>query len=109
MATTPSQGQRAARNKQPEPAWLVRLWRAHVRLWTSIAISIAVALIMMAVLQRRSTALLVGWDIGVACYLVMVGLRMGRSSVADIRRHAAEQDEGAFGILLLTVGAAMAS
>jgi uncharacterized membrane protein len=52
---------------------------------------------------------LVGWDLGVLCYLAATAALMSRASVADIRRHAAERDEGAFAILLLAVAAASAS
>jgi uncharacterized membrane protein len=95
--------------KKRETSRLVRLARAHVRLWISLALGVAVGVVVAAIVPRWSTAVVAGWDLGVACYLVMVGVTMANSSIADIKRHAAEQDEGAFGLLLLTVGAAVAS
>ncbi len=91
--------------KQADSIRLVRIARAHTRLW----LSIAVGLTTFAIVPGRWTSVLLGWDVGVLCYLVLVGVKAARSSIADIRRHAAEQDEGAFGLLVLTVGAAVAS
>ncbi|HYS18727.1 MAG TPA: DUF1345 domain-containing protein [Candidatus Binatia bacterium] len=56
-----------------------------------------------------ATRLLVGWDIGVALYLVLAFHLMWRPDVHLIRRRAALQDEGQFAILALTVAAALAS
>jgi uncharacterized membrane protein len=54
--------------------------------------------------------MLIGWDVGVLIYLVWAAIIMARcSTVASIRRNASIQDEGAFGILLLAVAAALAS
>ena len=58
---------------------------------------------------RPTTRLLVGWDIGIALYLVLAFHMMARSDVHRIRHRAAAQDEGQFMILVLTVGAALAS
>src|SRR5262245_44011694 len=91
--------------KQPDTLRLVRIARAHVRLWVCAAIGLAT----FAIVPGRWTSVLVGWDAGVLCYLVTAAVTIARSSVADIRRHAAEQDEGALGLLVLTVAAAIAS
>jgi len=91
--------------KQADSIRLVRIARSHVRLW----LCIAVGLVTFAVVPGRWTRVLVGWDVGVVCYLAVLAVTMARSSIADIRRHAAEQDEGAIGLLVLTVGAAVAS
>ena len=91
--------------KQAKSVRLVRIARAHVRLWISVALGFAT----FAMVPGRWTSVLIGWDVGVLCYLVAVAMRMAGASVADIRRHAAEQDEGALGLLVLTVGAAIAS
>ncbi len=87
---------------------LVRVLRAHPRL----LISIAAGLVVIAVLPgewRIVTRLLVGWDIGVFLYLVAVYELIWRADVARMRQNAARQDEGAIVILILTVGAALAS
>ncbi len=55
------------------------------------------------------TRLLVGWDIGIGLYLILAFHMMARSEVHRIRHRAARQDEGRFTILVLTVGAALAS
>lgn len=84
---------------------LIRIARAHTRLWVSIGLG----LVTFAIVPGRWTSVLVGWDVGVLCYLTAAAVKMAHSSIADIRRHAAEQDEGALGLLVLTVGAAVAS
>jgi uncharacterized membrane protein len=54
--------------------------------------------------------MLLGWDAGVVVYLAWAAAVMARcSTVASIKRNAAIQDEGAFGILVLAVIAAVAS
>ena len=58
---------------------------------------------------RFSTRIIVGWDAGVALYLALVYLVMARGSIAEIRRRAAINDEGAIALLVLTAAAALAS
>jgi uncharacterized membrane protein len=54
--------------------------------------------------------MLIGWDVGVLIYLVWAAIIMAScSTVASIKRNASIQDEGAFGILILAVAAAVAS
>jgi len=69
----------------------------------------AVLIALLPADWRWSTRLLVGWDIGVAVYLVLAGLIFAKEDVAHIRRQAAVQDEGAVLILFLTAVAALAS
>ncbi len=52
---------------------------------------------------------LFGWDVGVALYLALTYAMMWRAKVERIRRRAAEQDEGAVFILLLSIVATFAS
>lgn len=94
--------------KEPKGPWVVRIARAHKRLWASVALGIAVYLLLPDS-WRVVTRLLVGWDLAVAFYLATTTVMMAGSSEAEIRRHAAAQDEGAFGLLVLTVAAAVAS
>jgi uncharacterized membrane protein len=96
----------------PERRWrrlaLVRIARGHPRL----LLSIAIGLVVMAALPgawRVSTRLLVGWDVGVGLYLLAAYELIWRSDVTRMRRRAALYDEGALAILILTVGAALAS
>ena len=88
--------------------WVLRVGRAHKRLFISGLIGLAVIIALPASLPVI-TRMLIGWDIGVLIYLVAVAAMMSGSSVAAIRRNAASQDEGAFALLILTVAAAMAS
>jgi uncharacterized membrane protein len=91
-------------------AYLVRLGIAHKRLIISAAIGLATALVLIALPFTAITRALIGWDVGLLIYLVAAAVMMGRcSTVAAIRNNAATQDEGAFAILILTVGAAVAS
>lgn len=88
--------------------FVIRFARAHTRLF----ISGALGLLTIAALPGSwtlVTRLLVGWDAGVLLYLVLTAAMMARSPVADIRKHAAAHDEGAFALLILVVCAAMAS
>lgn len=53
--------------------------------------------------------MLVGWDIGIGLYLVLVAHLMTVCDVHRIRALAAREDEGQLAILVLTVTAALAS
>ena len=73
--------------------YVLRVIRARPRLM----ISIAVGLVVLALLPsawRITTRLLVGWDAGVALYLVLVYTLFARSGSGQIRRYALRQDEG---------------
>ncbi len=86
----------------------IRLVKLHAYLFIGTIVGVGVATYLPGHF-RLTTRLLVGWDIGVAIYLVLIQLMMMRCNVDRIRRRAAEQDEGAFAILLLIVIATMAS
>ena len=58
---------------------------------------------------RPVTCVLVGWDVGVALYLVLAAHLISGSDVRRIRERAALEDEGKLAILALTVSAALAS
>ncbi len=86
----------------------VRIARARPRLFLCAALM----LVIIALLPgdwRWATRLLVGWDIGVAVYLVVMFAAMADADVAHIRRRSALMDEGRIAIPLLTAGAALAS
>src|SRR5512139_458656 len=92
------------------PAWIVRVGVAHKRLVISAAIGVASVFVLWPTGLNLVTRLLIGWDAGVAIYLIAAATVMARcSTVAAIKRNAAVQDEGAFAILILTVAAAIAS
>jgi len=84
--------------------------RARPRLVTSSVIGVLVAVGLAALPGSRLMGrVLVGWDVGVALYLILAFQTMAASDVRAIRRRAAEQDEGRATILVLTVAAALAS
>ena len=94
----------------PRPAWIVRVGKAHRRLFISAAIGLATILTLRFTGQGAVASMLLGWDAGVVIYLVWAAAVMAHcSTVAAIKRNAAIQDEGAFGILVLAVAAALAS
>ncbi len=95
---------------RPRMPRLLRIVHARPRLFISGAVAVVVmALLAVAAPWRLPTRLLVGWDIGIALYLVLAFHMMVTSTIDRIRRRAAEQDEGQAVILILTVAAAMAS
>jgi uncharacterized membrane protein len=89
------------------PVYLVRVGKAHVRLLVSAVIgAIAAAVLPGSVLTRA----LLGWDLGVAIYLISAAAAMAHCvSVAQMERNAAAQDEGAYAVLALTGASALAS
>jgi len=99
-------------NEKPRPTrrppYLMRVILARPRLATSAMVGIAVIALLPSdmLLSRR---LLIGWDAGIALYLMLVYTLMGRAQIEEIRAHASDQDEGRFAMLVLTVTAALAS
>jgi uncharacterized membrane protein len=92
------------------PPRLLRVVRTRPRLFVSGAIALVVtALLVVGAPWPLLTRLLVGWDLGVALYLVLAFHMMATSTIDRIRRRAAEEDEGQAAILMLTVAAALAS
>jgi uncharacterized membrane protein len=89
--------------------WIVRFLRGHVRLWIAILLGIAVFLALIPTTVTFVGQLLVTWDVGIVAYLAMVTVLMARSTHKDIRYHSAMQDEGAIGLLVLSVTATVAS
>src|SRR5436190_19898879 len=93
--------------KVQRPTYLIRVGKAHIRLVISAAIGIAAMLALPGALMTR---VLMGWDLGVIIYLCAAAVVMTNcTSVAQMKRNAAAQDEGARGILILSAVAAMAS
>jgi uncharacterized membrane protein len=93
----------------PRAPAVLRIVRARPRLFACGAIGAAVVGVAFATSWRPATRLLTGWDVGVALYLALVFQMMGRSTIHTMRQHAAEQDEGRFTMLVLTVASALAS
>jgi uncharacterized membrane protein len=91
-----------ARKTSARPTMPVRFARLHARLLISIAVGMAVTLGLAMTDWSMATKLLLGWDIGVVLYLVLVYQLMVTCGIAEIRRRAAEDDEGAHALLILT-------
>ena len=87
---------------------LLRVVYARPRTFIAIAIGI-VAFFLLPGSLRLVTRLLVGWDIFVALYLVLVFTMVFSTGMRHIRRNAVLQDEGRFLILLVTALGAFAS
>ncbi|HET7680221.1 MAG TPA: DUF1345 domain-containing protein [Xanthobacteraceae bacterium] len=85
-----------------------RILYARPKLIISVALAVAVALLLPAE-WRPITRALIGWNAGVVLYLCIVYWMIARSEVSHIRRHAAQEDEGRVAILALTVAATLAS
>jgi uncharacterized membrane protein len=93
------------RRRAPYP---VRVIRARPRLSVSGAVGL-VAAVALPTAWPLTGRLLVAWDIGVALYLALAYHLMAGAQIDHIRQRAAMEDEGQYGILLLTVAAALAS
>lgn len=110
-----ARGRNGGRDDTATRPWRRRLWvpfrivRQRPRLFISVAIGLATTLLLMPADWRLSSRLLVGWDVGVALYLVMVGILMMREDVEQIRRRACVEDEGRITMLVLTCAAALAN
>ena len=88
----------------------LRVVRGRPRLFIAGAVGVVVTVALAIVTDwQPATRHLIGWDIGVGLYLVLVAHLMARSSIDQIRRRAAMEDEGQLAILVLTVSAALAS
>jgi uncharacterized membrane protein len=98
-----------AAGRTTRPSWsLKRFAQARWRLIVSGLFGLA----LIALLPDdflHVTRLLIGWDAGIALYLLLVLAMVLRSDAASLCRRAAMQDEGRYAIPVLTVIAAMAS
>lgn len=92
------------------PVFIVRVGMAHLRLFASAALGVVTILILLAIKTDVVTSMLIGWDVGILIYLVAAAIMMAHCSTVEVmKQNAAIQDEGAFGILVLSVAAAVAS
>jgi uncharacterized membrane protein len=99
--------QSAVRRRQPK---FIRMVKARPRLFIAVAIGIVVAFVFATIVRwRLATALLIGWDVCSGLYLMFAFHIMSKADVHRMRRQARLQDEGQFGILILTAVAALAS
>jgi uncharacterized membrane protein len=91
--------------KMPKP---VRVVYGRPRTFISVLIGI-VAFFLLPGSLRLVTRALIGWDVFVAFYLVLVFTMVLSSGVRHVRLNAALQDDGRFLILLVTALGAFAS
>ncbi len=110
MASRKPQEPKAQPRKRRVPR-VVRIIWFRPRLFIAAAVGLAAITVLFVVCDewRTATKLLIGWDIGIALYLVLGVTMIARSGIEHIRSRAATQDEGAIALLLLPVGAAIAS
>jgi len=106
MADKQAQDPRLVRFRNlPRPA---RIIYARPRIFISILVGFAAFFLLPGSL-RLVTRLVIGWDVFIALYLVLVYIMMFRCGLAHIRRNAVLQDDGRFLILLMTALGAFAS
>ncbi len=86
----------------------IRVIRARPRLVIAALVGV-IAIALAPSSWWLATRLLVGWDVGMALYLAAAYQLIMTGDHVRIRRWAAIEDEGRFGILILTVSAALAS
>jgi uncharacterized membrane protein len=86
----------------------VRVVYARPRTFIAIAVGI-VAFFLLPASLRPVTRMLLGWDITITLYLLLVYTMVLRSGLAHIRRNAVLQDDGRFLILLVIALGAFAS
>lgn len=87
----------------------VRFYRLHGKLLIAALIGVLVVAALHAIEMRPVARALAGWDATVAVYLTLTYAMMWRTQVERIRKRAAEQDEGAQFILVLSIIATFAS
>jgi uncharacterized membrane protein len=86
----------------------VRFVQLHNKLLIAAALGTAISLVLPASFHTPGR-ILVGWDAGLAAYLIWTYSMMWRAEVGSIRQRAAVEDEGAGAILLLSIAASAAS
>jgi uncharacterized membrane protein len=99
---------KTGRPPPPLASLSIRLVRLHAKLLLAVVVGAGVAA-LHPFHWHLPTRLLVAWNVGLALYLVTTHTMMLRADEARIRRRAAEQDEGALVILVLTIVATVAS
>jgi uncharacterized membrane protein len=87
---------------------IVRIAHARPKLVVSMLFGAVTASLLPSDLGGIMRAL-IGWDAGVALYLIIVFWHITRSEISHIRDHAANEDEGRVAVLVLTVAATLAS
>jgi len=93
---------------KPRAPRAVRFVQLHNKLLAAAVIGYVVSVVLPASFLAPAR-ILIGWDTGLVIYLVLIYAMMWRAEVAHIRQRAAEEDEGAGVILLLSIAATAAS
>lgn len=96
----------------PKPNRWPRVLRplaARPNLVTAVAAGVAVFGLGVFFNIKPVTGALLGWDAGVALYLGLIFRMMSGAEVRRMKARAIEEDEGGAMILLLSIGAAVAS
>ena len=78
--------------------------RARPRLFLSAGLALALYLVLPAILAPTTRGI-IGWDVGVAAFLIAALTMMLRDSIERMRGRAARQDAGRWTILTLTMAA----
>jgi uncharacterized membrane protein len=98
----------APRRQRRRLPYVMRVIRARPRLSVSGAVGLVTAVALPSAWQLTGR-LLVAWDLGVMLYLALAYHLMAGAQIGHIRQRAAMEDEGQYGILILTVASALAS
>lgn len=93
----------AARAPAPIRHVLVR-----IRLFSSFLLGV-LAFFLSAASLDLSSRVLIGWNVGIVIYLVLVAIMIARSTHETMRQRAQQLDEGRHAVLLLAVAAALGS
>lgn len=92
------------------PPRLARILIARPRLFGCALLGAAIAaLLPHALVPQLITRLIIGWNVGAVCYLVLAALMMFSSSHERMRHRAILHDEGRIAILTFVVLAALFS
>ncbi len=90
------------------PPRVIRVIRARPRLFVSALVGLVV-IVLSPGQWPLASRMLIGWDVGITLYLLAAYHLIATSDEKRMHRWAAIEDEGRFGILVLTVAAALAS
>ncbi len=84
--------------------YLLRVITARPRLVAAVLLGVLIGIFVPATLVSRSvTRVVIGWNAGVGCYLVMVAIMIFGSAHKKIRVRARLEDEGQILILVLMI------
>lgn len=97
------------RSQSKARPWPLVLRVLHARPRIALAAAVLATAAALLPIDDRIVRLLVAWDLAVAAHLTMAGHLMRGATVGQIRARAAIEDEGSGGVLVLTIGAALAS